>query len=189
MKHKFYIDPELQFPLIGWLILLVTLQGLFVGWGFHRAISIAQQWERPDQMIAFFATICLIILPIVIFNFAFGSYLSYKIAAPLDKVRRAIEQTSKGNLEEEVMLREGELLAGHIEQVNDMIRRLRHILYRDYGYVGEVNETLTQVQTWLAGQEHLKAQERKDIQKLIASAKSNLSIIGAYFMRGKKGAS
>lgn len=183
---KYYIDPELQFPLIGWLILLVTAQGLFVGWGFYRAILLAQQWERPDQAIALFGTIAFVIVSVVAVNFAFGTYLSHKIAAPLEKIRQAMERVSKGDLEEEIALEQGEMLPQHAAGANSMIQRLRHILYRDYQYIQDVNKELTRLEEWVGARNSLKPQEREEIEKLIKSAKSTISIVNTYFLRGKK---
>jgi len=183
---KFFVDPELQFPLITWLILLVTGQGLFVGWGFYHAILLSQQWERPDQAMAFFKTLAFTIVPIVALNFLFGSYLSHKIAAPLEKIRRAMERVSKGNLEEEIVLDQGEMLPKHAAGANSMIQRLRHILYRDYEYVQDVNKELSRLEEWFEGRNSLKPQEREEFVKLIKSAKSTISIVNTYFLRGKK---
>lgn len=183
---KLFVDPELQFPLISWLILLVTGEGLFVGWGFYRAILLAQQWERPDQAAAFFETLAFTIVPIVAINFFFGSYLSHKIAAPLEKIRRAMERVSKGDLEEEIVLEQGEMLPKHAAGANSMIQRLRHILYRDYEYVQDVNKELSRLEEWFEGRNNIKPQEREEFVKLIKNAKSTISIVNTYFLRGKK---
>ena len=185
-EERLFIDPELQFPLITWLILLVTAQGLFVGWAFYHAVAIAQQWRRADQAVALFETVLLTIVPIVAVNFFFGSYLSRKIAAPLEKIRLLMERVSKGNLEEEIALDPSEMLPRHAAGANSMIQRMRHILYRDYDYVQDVNRELTKLEDWAAGRNSLKPQEREELEKLIKSAKSTISIVNTYFLRGKK---
>ncbi|MFH1618813.1 MAG: hypothetical protein ABIG11_02815, partial [bacterium] len=109
-RWQFYIDPEIQFPLIISLILLITLQAFLFGWGFYKAITIAKEWERPDQVFQFFKVLIVTVVPVVAVNFAVGTFITHKIAGPILKIRRTMSEISRGNLEGEVILRKGDLL-------------------------------------------------------------------------------
>lgn len=184
--RKLYIDPELQVPVIVVLILLVTLESLFVGWGFYKAISITKQWDRPDQTMEFFYVVALTVVPVVIFNFILGIYLSYKIAGPLTRIRKVMKEISRGNLEDTVALEHADLLQSCAIDMNKMVQTLRTLIYRDRNYISEVNVTLNECQNWLSNLHGVKTKERKDLEKLLKEAKSRLSIINMYFTKGKK---
>ena len=185
-RRKFYIVPEIQFPLIVGLVLLTTLQGLFLGWGFYKLIFIAKQWERADQAAAFFLTVFGTIVPTVALNFAFGTYFSHKIAGPIYKMRKAIGEITRGNLEQELQIRKGDLLQSCSEDFERMLQTLRRLLYRDHAHSMEVNDLLTEMQAWVAEKKDLKDEERRKLQKLILDCKSRVGIINTHFLKGKQ---
>jgi hypothetical protein len=85
-----------------------------------------------------------------------------------------------------VVPEQGELLHSHTAQFNEMAERLRHLIYRDYQYTRDVNETLTRCEHWLHDRQGLSAEEKKELQKLLQEGKSKLSVINSFFMRGKE---
>ena len=187
---KFYIDPELQFPLTLSLLILVMLQCVFFCWGIYEVVTVTGQWVRQDQVFTFFKFILLasfmIIAMILSINFAAGIYLSYRIAEPLEKIRKAMKQISHGNLEVNVEPEDGQLLQAHTAQFNEMAERLRHLVYRDFQFSQEANESLTHCLNWLEGKKNLTPEERKELQQYIKDGKAKLSIINTFFMRGKE---
>lgn len=185
-RRRFYIDPEIQFPLIVSLILLITIQGFLVGWGFYKAIAIAKDWQRPDQMLQFFKALALTIVPIVLVNFLVGTYLSHKVAGPLYKMRRTMSEIARGNLEGEVLLRRGDLLQSCALDFNEMMQTLRRLIYRDHKHADEANLILSECETWLAKRKSLPAGEREELQKLLKDAKSRLSVINTHFLKGRE---
>jgi hypothetical protein len=52
-RGHLYIDPALQIPAILTLIVTVTAESLFVGWGFSNVIEAARHWEDPHQLVVF----------------------------------------------------------------------------------------------------------------------------------------
>jgi nitrogen fixation/metabolism regulation signal transduction histidine kinase len=185
MRRNFYTDPELQFPLIVSLIGLVTIQSLFVGWGFYRMIAIARQWDRPDQAWAFFATLAFTIVPVVLVNFALGTYLSHKIAGPLSKIRLAAGEIARGNLEVDVRVREGDLIQSYAVDFNTMIQTLRRLIYRDRDHAQEADKLLTDMLEWLASEKELGEAGKTQAIKFVNGAKSRLSVINTHFMKGR----
>lgn len=186
IRRNFYTDPELQFPLIAALILLVTVQSLFVGWGFYKLIAIARQWDRPDQAMAFFRTLALTIVPVVIVNFLIGTYLSHKIAGPLFKIKRAVNEITRGNLEADVSLRKGDLIQSYAVEFNTMVQTLRRLIYRDNTNSREADKILGQILELISANTELSGESKSGIVKLLNAAKSRLSVINTHFMKGKK---
>ena len=185
MRHRFYIDPELQFPIILALIALVMGEGVFVGWGFSKAVAVARNWERPDQAAQFFKILFATLVPLVAVNFAIGTWLSHKIAGPLMRMRKAMAEITRGNLEVEISERRGDLLHSYVREMSRMAETLRRLIYRDHAYVAEADVLLTQCREWLAKRKSLTEAERKELSVLIDGAKSRLSIINAHFMKGR----
>ena len=185
LRARFYIDPEVQFPLILTFIFLATAQGFLVGWAFYKLIAIAKQWDRPDQALEFFRVFLLTVVPVVAVNFALGIWLSHKIAGPLVQIRRAVNEVSRGNLEVEVQLRGGDLLNAPAQDLNRMIATIRRLVYRDHDYVGEANDILTTCEKQLGRGSKISSIEIADLTLLLKKAKAKLSIVNAHFMKGR----
>ena len=185
-RRKYYVDPEVQFPLIAGLLLWTTLQGLFLGWGFYRLLVIAKQWERPDQATDFFLTLLFVLVPLVLLNLIGGVYLSHKIAGPLHKMRLLMAEIARGNLEEELQVRRGDMLQNYAEDFNRMLHTLRRLLYRDYEHSRQTNDLVTDIQEWVEAKSDLPDAERKKLQKLLIACKSRLGIINTHFLKGRQ---
>lgn len=185
MRRKFYIDPEVQFPITLTLIALVMGEGVFVGWGFSRAIAVARNWEHPDQVAQFFKILFTILLPLVAANFAIGIWLSHKIAGPLMRMRRTMSEIARGNLEADVSIRSGDFLHSYAQELNRMLETLRRLLYRDHAHAVEADALLSQARGWLAERKDIPDAARRELGGIIDGAKSRLSIINAHFMKGK----
>ena len=185
LRQRFYVDPELQFPLVLALIFLVTSQGIFVGWGFSKAMALARDWQRPEQAVDFFKTLLFTLLPLVVVNFLAGVWLSHKIAGPLLRLKRAMAEVARGNLEVDVSDRSGDLLHSHVHEMARMVQTLRRMIYRDQEHAAETDAILTECRAWLAKRRDLPEDSRKELGALIDGAKARLCIINAHFMKGK----
>lgn len=185
-RRRFYVDPEIQFPMIVGLLAVTTLVGFFLGWGVYKAIAVAKDWQRTGQVADFFLVLLGVIVPAVGANLAFGTYLSNKLAGPLYKIRQAIEEVTRGNLEAEVSIRKGDLLQGTAVDFNRMVQTLRRMLYRDRRHSDEVNEILSQCQAWLEARTEVPEPERRRLGKLINDAKARLSIINTHFLKARE---
>lgn len=185
-RRKFYVDPGLQFPLVAGFILMVCVEGGLIGWGVSALVSVARQWDRPDQAAAFLRLLAVLIVSVVAVNVALGLYVTHKIAGPLERLRRGMAQVAGGNLEGEILIRRGDLLSGFTHGFNQMIEALRHLIYRDHRFVTEANDLLTQCQQRISRDRGpVAAGDREELQRLVKEAKSRLSIVNDHFMKGR----
>lgn len=182
LRRRHYIDPEAQLPMILGLIFLATFEGILVGWGFHQALIIAQDWKNAQQIMKFFSILILTIVPLVGVNFWLGMRLTHKLIGPISRVRQAMSEIAHGNLDCEVSLREGDFLRSYVQDVNFAIQALKRLIYRDRQYAKESDEILTQCRDRLAKPD-IPESARVEIGKLIAQAKSRLSIVNAHFVK------
>ncbi len=184
-RRRYYIDPEVQFPIIVGTLILTTVMGLFLGWGFYKLIAISKHWQNANQVGTFFLVLLGTLVPAVLINFAFGVFISNKIAGPLYKIRNSINEITRGNLESDVSIRKGDMLQSHVIDYNRMVGTLRRLLYRDHRHSTEVNEIMTDCQSWLEkNKTNFDDKSRKELQKIINDAKARLSIINTHFLKG-----
>lgn len=187
LRRRYYVDPDVQFPIIVVILILTILMGLFLGWGIYKLISIAKDWERPNQALDFFFVLLGTLVPAVCINLALGVYISNKIAGPLLKIRRVVNEITRGNLEQEVSIRKGDMLQNHTVDFNRMASTLKRLIYRDYQHSVEVNDVMTECQKWLnARKKNIDEKSAQELQRIIYDAKSRLSIINNHFLKGKR---
>ena len=124
-------------------------------------------------------------MPVVIVNFALGTYLSHKIAGPLSKIKRAAGEIERGNLEVEVKLREGDLIQSYAVEFNNLLQTLRRLIYRDHDHAQEADKFLTETLQWLSSGKEPGDAGKNQAVKLINGAKSKLSVINKHFMKGR----
>lgn len=184
-RRRFYIDPEVQFPLILALILIVTFEGFFVGWGLMNAVAAAKDWRNPDQLRRFFLLLAATIVPVVVANFALGAWLSNKIAGPLLRLRQAMGEVARGNLEVTVTLRSGDFLQKHAQEMNRMVETLRRLIYRDRVHAEEADELLDGCLKRLDKAKGVPEAAVEDLRQGLDGAKSRLSVINRHFLKGK----
>ncbi|MFA6092069.1 MAG: hypothetical protein WCU88_04735 [Elusimicrobiota bacterium] len=185
-RKRWYVEPELQFPMIAALTAVTVMQGLVLGWGFYKLLSIAKQWERAAQVSDFFLTFLFVVIPAVLISLVSGAYLSYRVAEPVARMRKALSDIERGDLEAELPAAQTGPLQGCLTDFNRMLHSLRTLLYRDHRHAQEVNELVSQIQKWGDERRELPDEERKRLRKLVNDCKSRLSIINAHFMKGKK---
>jgi len=182
-RQSWYVEPEIQTPFIALLVILVAAESIFVGWGFHAAFAAAQDWRQSQVILHFTVIMLATLLPMIALNFAVGLYCSYKIAGPLHRMRRAMEEIAEGNLDADVLAQDGDWTYSLAKDFNEMLSSLRRIIYRDYNYVRESDAILTQCQ------QSIKDGKGSDgeIGQTILEVKSRLSIIDAHFRKGSEG--
>lgn len=183
-RRALYVDPELQFPLILGLIVLVTAEGLFVGWGAAEAVAAARDWRRPDHAARAFLLLLGVVVPVVAANFLAGAWLTNRVAGPLRRIREALREVARGNLEARVATRAGDLLGAHVLEANRMIETLRRLLYRDRGHALEADAILARCRARLEAP-GLPAELRAELGRELDEARSRLSVINHHFMKGR----
>ncbi len=181
-RKRYFIDTEIQLPLTLGLIFIATVEGVFVGWGLSRIIHLASDWQNARQILEFFAFLLITFLPMVAVNFWLSAWFTHRMIGPLSRARKALSSIVEGNLECEIVPREGDFLRHYLEDVNSAVRTLKRLIYRDHQYVQETVELLTQCRDKIESS-GLSNEAKSDIQKLISQAKSRLSIVNVHFVR------
>jgi nitrogen fixation/metabolism regulation signal transduction histidine kinase len=170
------------------LSVIVGLQALLLAWGLHYAATASADVPRPDQQLYFFKAALLFLVPVVAVNAALGAFLAEKLVKPLERMRRAMAEVARGNLEHPFESDPDELLQAYTAECEHMLDTLRRLLYRDRGHADEANERLTRCQSILDGRDRLGKEEREKVEALLAEAKSYLSMVNDHFLKGKRGA-
>ena len=181
-RKRYFIDTEIQLPLTLGLIFIATVEGVFVGWGLSRIIYLASDWQNARQILEFFAFLVITFLPMVAVNFWLSAWFTHRMIGPLSRARKALSLIVEGNLECEIVPREGDFLRHYLEDVNAAVRTLKRLIYRDHQYVQETVELLNQCRDKIENS-GLSSEAKSDIQKLISQAKSRLSIVNVHFVR------
>jgi methyl-accepting chemotaxis protein len=181
-RKRYFIDTEIQLPLTLGLIFIATVEGVFVGWGLSRIIYLASDWQNARQILEFFAFLVITFLPMVAVNFWLSAWFTHRMIGPLSRARKALSSIVEGNLECEIVPREGDFLRHYLEDVNAAVRTLKRLIYRDHQYVQETVELLNQCRDKIENS-GLSSEAKSDIQKLISQAKSRLSIVNVHFVR------
>lgn len=181
-RKRYFIDTEIQLPLTLGLIFIATVEGVFVGWGLSRIIHLASDWQNARQILEFFVFLLITFLPMVAVNFWLSAWFTHRMIGPLSRARKALSSIVEGNLECEIVPREGDFLRHYLEDVNSAVRTLKRLIYRDHQYVQETVELLTQCRDKIESS-GLSNEAKSDIQKLISQAKSRLSIVNVHFVR------
>ncbi len=181
-RRRYFIDTEIQLPLTLGLIFIATVEGVFVGWGLSRIIHLAFDWQNARQILEFFAFLVMTFLPMVLINFWLSAWFTHRMIGPLSRARKALSSVVEGNLECEIIPREGDFLRHYLEDVNSAVRTLKRLIYRDHQYVQETVELLNQCRDKIESS-GLPSEAKNDLQKLISQAKSRLSIVNVHFVR------
>ncbi len=185
-RRHYFIDTEIQLPLTLGLILIATVEGIFVGWGLSRIMHLASDWQNARQIMEFFVFLLATFLPMVVINFWLSAWFTHRMIGPLSRARKALSAVVDGNLECEIVPREGDFLRHYLEDVNAAVKTLKRLIYRDHQYVQESVEILTQCRDKI-GESVLPDQAKSELQKLLSQAKSRLSIVNAHFVRHRRG--
>ena len=78
--RSLYIEPELQFRFVISLVILITLESLFVGRGLMKLLFLSGEWQRPTLIGDFFWSLFWLLVPLVVFTTLLGLYWSLRIA-------------------------------------------------------------------------------------------------------------
>ncbi len=185
MKFKSpYVEPGLQFQFILFLLFLVTLEGIFLGWAFSRAILTAGSWQQPDQVARFFMIVFFTIIPIVVLNIVIGLYWSLRFVRPVKQLEEGLESVRRGNLNVHIQLHPGDTLRELVKKFNDLVITLKSLISQDRGFVLEAVKKLENCKKEL---ETMPENEKIDkLRKIIASTQSMLTIVSAHFTKNEK---
>lgn len=171
------VDGEVRIACIALFILLGAVEGPLLFWGLYSAASATVGMEKPDRLLAFLWRASLILVPVAIVNAALGAYVARRVSEPLGRIRRALQEIARGNLEHEVAAGGDGLFAPYTAECRETLASLRRLIYRDGQFAREAHELLGRC-----------SRQAKDaeLKGLIDQARSRLSIVNEHFMKGKR---
>ena len=126
----------------------------------------------------FFKTLILILLLLIGGNFLLGIYLSHKVAGPLFRVRKALQEIRKGNFCN-IQLRRGSMLKDFVKEFNETILVLNKLIQRDQKIINGVLGQLSQCRGILKKKHSIK--ELEEVQKKLLLIRSSLVIVNSRF--------
>lgn len=177
-RQQYIVEPELQFWFVLIIIFIVLIEGIFISWGISRLSTIVSDWKQSNMVMDFFKTLILILLLFIGGNFLLGIYLSHKVAGPLFRVRKALQEIRKGNFCN-IQLRRGSMLKDFVKEFNETMLVLNKLIHRDQKIINGVLEQLSQCDGVLKKKHSIK--ELEEVQKKILLIKSSLVTVNSHF--------
>lgn len=178
-RERYFVEPELQFWFILILILIVSVEGVFIGYGISRLLDIASDWQRPHMAMDFFKTLSLILFFLIVVNFILGTYLSHKIAGPLFRIRGVLRGIREGDLSRIFHPRPGDVLKDFFREFNETILVLNKLVNRDRKLLKQALAKLDGC-IEILNKKHSGA-EFKEIQGKLVEIKSFLVAVNSHF--------
>lgn len=177
-RGQYIVEPELQFWFVLVIIFIVLIEGIFISWGISRLSAIVSDWKQSHMVMDFFKTLILILLLFIGGNFLLGIYLSHKVAGPLFRVRKALQEIRKGNFCN-IQLRRGSMLKDFVKEFNETILVLNKLIHRDEKIINGVLGQLSQCHGILKKKHSIK--ELEEVQKKLLSIRSLLVTVNSHF--------
>ncbi len=177
-REKYIVEPELQFWFVLIIIFVVLIEGIFVSWGISRFSTILSDWKEGNMVMDFFKTLILILLLLIGGNFLLGIYLSHKVAGPIFRLRKALQEIRKGHFSN-IQLRRGSMLKDFVKEFNETILVLDKLIRRDQEIISGALEQLSQCQGIIKKKHSIKGVE--EIEKKLLSIRSLLIAVNSHF--------
>lgn len=178
-RSQYVTEAELQFWFTLVIIFVVTIEGIFVGWGMHKLSIIASSWQYSDMSMRFFKTLAFILLFLIGGNFLLGIYLSQKVAGPLYKLRQSLRSMRDGQIEN-VRLRQGDLLKDFVKEYNETLLVINKLINRDRNIKKMSFDEIDKFLKELDGDSEKKYDKEK-IRKLMIKLRSYFNTIDSHF--------
>ena len=172
--RSLYIEPELQFRFVVSLLVIVTLESLFVGRGLMNLLFLSGEWQRPALLVDFFLSLFWLLVPLVVFNTLIGLYWSLRIARPMKALHGGLRDMREGRLGI-VEARPRDALRDLVLSFNLTAGRLKSLLSRDYRLVREV----------IADLKSCQEAKPEEVKKILIGCRSKLSIVNTHFFKGE----
>ena len=177
-RQQYIVEPELQFWFVLVIIFIVLIEGIFISWGISRLSTIVSDWKQSNMVMDFFKTLILILLLLIGGNFLLGIYLSHKVAGPLFRVRKALQEIRRGNFCN-IQLRRGSMLKDFVKEFNETMLVLNKLIHRDQKIINGVLEQLNQCHGILKKKHSIK--ELEEVQKRLLLIRSLLVTVNSHF--------
>lgn len=168
-----YIQPELQFRIVVNLLALITIEGIFIGWGFMRIISLTKDWQRTNLVWDFFWTLFWILVPLVLANIFIGLYWSLRLARPVRDLGKGLKNLGEGCLSTMIESHPEDALGDLIKSFNETVSKMKQIVIRDQRLISETLQDLKKGES----------AHPEEVKKILLSARSKLSVVDQHFYK------
>lgn len=127
-RKTIIIDPDFQVKLAFWGS-IITLAEVVVGCVIVMLVALTNSnLSNPERVDFFYKLIGIIggiVLVMTALNFVIGLLFSHRIAGPVYRLKKAMEQVGEGDLSLLIRLRSGDELHELKDAFNDMVSNLR----------------------------------------------------------------
>lgn len=179
-RRKFFIEKQFQTKYLLLTILLLALYSLiFVALIFlpyilplHYNTPLTERAEAAEILLILHNRVWPALLVVIMLLGSLSIFISHKIAGPLYRLKKALQEITEGNLDTRVTLRKGDELRDMAEHINHLAEELRTFvtaLKNDYDllstYIGELEK---QIETRMISEES----GREIIEKVNISRKN-----------------
>ncbi|MBN1621990.1 MAG: hypothetical protein JW871_05305 [Endomicrobiales bacterium] len=177
-RTNYIIEEKFQFWFVIIIILAVTIEGTFFGWGMYKLVNIASNWQKTTMVFDFFATLFGILFFIIGINFIIGIYLSHKVAGPIIKIEKALYDIRAGNFHH-IQIRRGDLLKDFVREYNETISVLEKLITRDRKLVSMAVKKINECNDMI--REDHSAKTIETLTKRFIEIKSYLLAVTSHF--------
>lgn len=177
------VDTDLVVACMAVFILLGAVEGPLLAWGLALAASATADLARPDRLLAFTSKAAAIIVPLAAVNAALGALAGYRLSVPLARLRKALQEVARGNLEHEMGDEAGEMLASYTDECRKTLESLRRLIYRDRDFAKEASACLEKCLDLLEGMQ--PSEKKQKLDELLNHARSRLCIVNEHFTKGQ----
>jgi len=160
-RRKYIIQKGLQFRYIGLVFTLALIASLVTGWtvfatGWHfLGEKLASVYPQGRLVYVVRATNLALIRNLLLISpliFILGLLFSHRIAGPVYRISKTLEDISKGNLGLKIRLREGDELVDLADMINNLTDSLNKTILTDRDIVAQIEKDLVEIKQIVSSQ-------------------------------------
>ena len=161
IRRRYIIKRGLQFRYIGLIFALAVLASLVTGWAVFATMwsflgeKLANVYPQGRLIYVLRATNLALIRNLLLVSplvFILGLLFSHRIAGPLYRIEKTIDEIAKGNLTIRIKLRQGDELSDLADEINRMAENLDKVLSSDKKTMLEIQRDLDELKRIVSSQ-------------------------------------
>ncbi|MDO8602976.1 MAG: hypothetical protein Q7O04_03910 [Candidatus Omnitrophota bacterium] len=160
-RRKYIIQKGLQFRYIGLVFGLALIASIVTGWtvfatGWHfLGEKLASVYPQGRLVYVLRATNLALLRNLLLISpliFILGLLFSHRIAGPVYRISKTLEEIIKGNLGLKIKLREGDELVDLADMINRLTESFNNTVVIDKDIAIKIEKDLEEIKKLLAGQ-------------------------------------
>lgn len=160
-RRKYIIQKGLQFRYIGLVFGLALIASIVTGWtvfatGWHfLGEKLASVYPQGRLVYVLRATNLALLRNLLLISpliFILGLLFSHRIAGPVYRISKTLEEIIKGNLGLKIKLREGDELVDLADMINRLTESFNNTVVMDKDVAIKIEKDLEEIKKLLAGQ-------------------------------------